>query len=844
MGRVFDLLASLVGLFLLAPVFLVVAVAIKLESKGPIFFRGERAGKDGKPFGILKFRTMIAEAHKLGGGLTHHGDPRITRLGSFLRRTKIDELPQLINVIRGEMALVGPRPEDPRYLRYYSKDQRELLGVLPGITSIASIRYRNEEQLLPAGNWENVYIQSLLPAKLDIELNYLADRSFGTDLLVLLATIFALLKDEARFDAGARLITRIEAVLGRYVSWALIDVVLIVAAYLLALVIRSVNAGVAFPRAIFQAMLGMIVYIAVNYLFGIYNRIWRYATIQEAMALAGSVFTSTAALAAVGLLSSQRDLPLGAILLGGFFTFIFLAAARFRRSLFQGTLQVAEELVGFASGEGARVLIFGAKDIGQVLAWQLQNQLRLYQIVGFVDDDRRRHGMRIHNIPVLGSRHQIPELVARLHVDLILIAMPLSKARDPQELLRLCRQTSAQVKILPSLAELLEKNGHAPEYEALGEQDMLQRAPRPLDERMCRDLIAGRVIMVTGAAGSVGTELCRQIMEYRPLRLVLVDIDESRLHDLQVELQTKWKNLCIELALCDITNPSRLKQIFERNRPQIVFHAAAYKHVPILENYPHEGIRVNVLGTHIVHSLSQAYGAERFILISSDKAVNPTNVLGMTKWIGELMVTTPHTDGRTLSAAVRFGNVLRSRGSAVLTFEKQIELGGPVTITDPQMTRYFLTLDEAVSLVIRAAAMTNGGEVFLLDMGTPINILDLARRMIRQRGLRPGQDIEIEIVGQRPGEKISEELVAAAEEKLPTDHPSIFKLARLKPVNTMLFDQQLDRLAYVSQNGAGSDEARRELERCVAQLEGRAPEEPEAPTSRFSRATEATLYRR
>ncbi len=826
MRRLFDLLASLIGLVLLSPVFLVVALAIRLESRGPVFFRGERIGKDGKTFGIYKFRTMVADAANIGGGLTFRGDPRITRLGRFLRRTKIDELPQLINVIKGEMSLVGPRPEDQRYLSYYSSDQRELLSVLPGITSIASIRYRNEEQLLPAGTWEKVYVQSILPAKLDIELNYLSDRSFGTDLLILLATAFALLKDEANFDAGARLITRAEAILGRYVSWAVIDVVLTISAYVLAIVIRSVNAGVHFQHAIPQAMLGMVVYIAINYLFGIYNRIWRYATIQEAMALAGSVFTSTAALAVVGLLSRQRDLPLGAILLGGFFTFIFLAGARFRRSLFRGTVQVVEELVGFASGQGARVLIVGAKDIGQVLAWQLQNHLRFYQVVGFVDDDHRRHGMRIHNIPVLGNRQQIPELVARLHIDLILIAMPLGKTREPQELLRLCRQTPAQVKILPSLSELLEKNGHAPEYEDLGEEDMLQRSRRPLDERSCRDLIADRVVMVTGAAGSVGSELCRQIMEYRPHRLVLVDIDESRLHDLKVELEAKWENLCIELALCDITNMPRLRPIFERNRPHIVFHAAAYKH---------EGIRVNVLGTRLVHSLSQTFGVERFILISSDKAVNPTNVLGMTKWIDEQMVTTHIPNTRTLSAAVRFGNVLRSRGSAVLTFEKQIEMGGPVTITDPKMTRYFLTLDEAVSLVIRAAAMTRGGEIFLLDMGTPVNILDLARRMIRQRGLRPGQDIEIQIVGPRPGEKINEELVAATEEKLATDHPSIFQLARSKPVNMMHFDQHLEHLAYVSQNGAGADEARRELGKCVAQLQGQVVPEPESPISRLRR---------
>lgn len=808
MKRLFDIAVSLISLIILSPLFLIIAVAIKLDSRGPVFYRGERLGKDAVPFRIFKFRTMVVDASLRGGRLTHRDDPRVTRVGRFLRRTKLDEVPQFIDVLRGEMSMVGPRPEDPRYLPHYSMRQRKVLSVRPGITSIASIRYRREEEILSPADWEKVYVESILPAKLDIELKYLSSRSFGQDLLILLATPFSIFRDTPGVSLVGQGVHRSELWLEDRVSWVLIDITLIIVSYVLAIAVRSINATLNYPEIYFSALAGVIVYLIANYAFGIYHRFWRYASGQELAVVLMSVTCATLVLTFIDSLLSERVLPLGAIWLGGFFTFIMLGAARYRRRLGRGVRQMVENLFGFFSGSGARVLIVGAGEEGQLIAWRIQNQMagRPYHVVGLVDDDRKKHGMRIHNIQVYGDRTAIPELVVRLYIDLILIAIPPQKVSEPRDLLAICRRTSAQVKVLPGFFDWLKTNGHTPEWVDLTDEDLMQRTEYQADRASGIKLLQGRAVMVTGAAGSIGSELCRQIARYAPRCLLLLDVNESGLHDLQVELGSRYKECQTQLVLCDIANPVRLEAVYRDTRPQIVFHAAAYKHVPILENHPEEGIRVNVLGTRLLHSLADKYGVERFILISSDKAADPVNVLGLTKRLGELMVASHSHPNKMLSTAVRFGNVLGSRGSVVTTFEKQIDLGGPITITHPEMTRYFMSVDEAVNLVIQAAAMTQGGEVYVLDMGVPVSILDLAHRLIRAHGLRPEKDITIQTVGPRPGEKMNEELVADYEEKIATDHPSIFRIRYSGRMDHTQLDEQVRHLIHLASNGTSKDE--------------------------------------
>jgi FlaA1/EpsC-like NDP-sugar epimerase/lipopolysaccharide/colanic/teichoic acid biosynthesis glycosyltransferase len=814
MKRLFDIVASLISLIIFSPILLIIAIAIKFDSRGPVFYRGERLGKDAVPFRIFKFRTMVADASRRGGGLTHRNDPRVTRFGKFLRLTKLDELPQLIDVLRGSMSMVGPRPEDPRYLSHYTPRQRKVLSVRPGVTSIASIRYRREEELLSPADWEKLYVESILPAKLDIELKYLSARSFTLDLLILLATPFSVFRDNPGFNLVGRGLRRSGLWLEDRVSWVLIDIALIITAYVLAIAVRSINATLDYPVIYFAALAGVIVYLIANYAFGIYHRFWRYASGQELVVVFLSVACATLILTFIDSLLSERVLPLGAIWLGGFFTSIFLGAARYRRRLSQGIRQMAESLFGFLSGSGARVLIVGAGEEGQLIAWRIQNQMagQTYRVIGFVDDDRKKQGMRIHNIQVFGDRTAIPELVARLFVDLILIAIPPARVSEPRDLIAICHKTSAQVKVLPGFFDWLKTNGHTPDWVDLTDEDLMQRAEYQADRASGIKLLHDRVVMVTGAAGSIGSELCRQIASYSPRSLILVDVNESGLYDLQVELAARYKDCPTQLILCSITNPTRVEAVYRETRPQIVFHAAAYKHVPILENHPEEAIYVNVLGTRLVHEFAQKYGVERFILISSDKAADPVSVLGLTKRFGELMVATNATKGKMLSAAVRFGNVLGSRGSVVTTFEKQIDLGGPITITHPEMTRYFMSVDEAVNLVIQAAAMTPGGEVYVLDMGVPVSILDLAHRLIRAHGLRPEKDILIQTIGPRPGEKMSEELVAPYEEKIATEHQSIFRIRYDAGMDPRQLDDQVKHLIHLSSNGTTRKELKIALE--------------------------------
>lgn len=824
MKRLFDLTLAFVSLVILSPLFLIVAVAIKLDSRGAVFYRGERLGQDEKIFRIWKFRTMVIDAAARGGGLTHRSDPRITRVGRILRRTKIDELPQLLNVVKGEMSLVGPRPEDPRYLPHYSARQRRVLSVRPGITSPASIRYRREEEMLAPHDWERIYVETILPNKLDLELNYLRTQSWWRDALILLVTPFSLLV-ATRTGAREGILRQVYEWIKKRLTWVFIDTPLIVSAYVLAIAVRSITGGINYPEIFYYALGGVCVYLLMNYLFGIYHRFWRYASGQELVVLFASVASATLLLTIVDLYLNERTLPLGVIGLGGFFTFILLGAVRYRRKLNKGAHQLLADHLGFSRGDDARVLIVGAGDEGQLVAYQIQNRTSglPYRVVGFVDDNRQKQGMRIHDIEVYGDWETIPDLVVQLHIDLILITIPMERLEGARELLALCRKTSARVQILPGFFDWLRTNGHTPDWIDLTDEELLQRDTRDADRGMGEKLLQDRIVLVTGAAGSIGSELCRQILSYAPRCLLMVDVNESALHDLQVDFRVQFKGVVTQLVLCDITDPVRLETVFRETRPQVVFHAAAYKHVPILEDHPEEAIRVNVQGTQLVHAVARKFAAERFILISSDKAVNPVNVLGMTKLLGEFLVSADASSASasTLSAAVRFGNVLGSRGSVLTTFEKQIAAGGPVTITHADMMRYFMTTDEAVNLVIQAAAMTCGSEIFLLDMGEPISILDLARRVIRARGLRPDIDIPIQIVGPRAGEKMSEELVARDETKLATSHPSIFRVQRTHQLDAALLTRHIERLAQLSRSGPSKVELRTELDSVVATLRER-----------------------
>ncbi|HEY6042506.1 MAG TPA: SDR family NAD(P)-dependent oxidoreductase, partial [Anaerolineae bacterium] len=659
--RALDIVIALGALVVLSPLLLLIAAAVKLGSPGPVFFRGERVGRYGKLFRIYKFRSMLAQAPAMGPGITAIGDARITRLGRLLRESKLDELPQFINVLRGEMSLVGPRPEDPRWVEKYTEAQRAVLSVRPGLTSLASLRYRREEELLTGPDWALRYENVILPDKLALDLEYLATRSARTDLVILYQTLIAV---APRITMPNRLWHWME----RYLTWGVIDAAIVLFSYGLAFFLRALTAPLVLLPAIIFGLAAVVLYLVLNWLSGIYVRQWRYASGQDSIYIASSTFLASLILGAVDILFFPvRPVPLSVFLIGAVFVILLSTAARFRRRLWRElSLMTTDARKRFSRESfGIRTLIVGAGEEGQLLAWQLRNRMQgqPYDLVAFVDDDPNKQATLVNNTRVAGTRHDIPHLCERLNIQMILIAINPGKIKNPRELLSLCRSTDAQIKVVPGVVQMLSAPASQISWEDAREETLLNRQKFSIDDAACRSLLGGKTVLVTGACGSIGSELARQVAAYMPAYLYLLDNNETGLYDLALELSALARQVQVQVTLADITDAARVDYFFQTLRPQVVFHAAAYKHVPILQAHPYEAVRVNVVGTRNVHRSALEHGTERFIFISSDKAVNPTNMLGLTKRVGEVLVVHNDRGHSMYSAAVRFGNVLGSRGS-------------------------------------------------------------------------------------------------------------------------------------------------------------------------------------
>jgi FlaA1/EpsC-like NDP-sugar epimerase len=455
------------------------------------------------------------------------------------------------------------------------------------------------------------------------------------------------------------------------------------------------------------------------------------------------------------------------------FSFLFLGAARVLPRVIYSSQIVPP------TGKTTRVMIIGAGQAGAALAARfLLNNRQGYRVVAFIDDDRSKGYRRIHGIPILGASQDIPKIAEAQQVDLIAIAIPSANAARIGHIIALCQQTSASIKILQGLDEMLGGQPESTFLRAVDVADLLGREVVPLQTAEAHEMLRDTLVLVTGAAGSIGSELCRQLLNYAPARVLALDTNETGLFEFAENLHGHPHAERLHLRIGDITDTASMEQLFATERPQFVFHAAAYKHVPLLESHPDQALRTNVLGTYHLARLARQYQVGCFVFISSDKAADPVNVLGASKRLGELVVQALAQEGTgvTRFCGVRFGNVIGSRGSVVPTFLKQIERKGPVTITDEASTRYFMTIPEACGLVILTSTMADSGGMFLLDMGEPVRIADLAVKMIRLRGLRVGQDIPIVYTGLRPGERLHEVLTAAGEELLPTRYPKILQI--------------------------------------------------------------------
>lgn len=425
------------------------------------------------------------------------------------------------------------------------------------------------------------------------------------------------------------------------------------------------------------------------------------------------------------------------------------------------------------------VLIVGAGHCGRIVIDEM-NKNNKFNPIGIVDDDLNKKGTFLNGVKVLGNRDDIEKICKRIKVDIILIAISNLSSNDKDEIIKRCENTKIKVKIIPSIYDLIDGNVKLTNIRDIDLRDLLGRDETRLDKEEVNNYIKEKVVIVTGGGGSIGSELCRQIAVFNPKKLIILDIYENYAYELENELKRNFKNLDLEVIIASIRDKSRLKKIFDKYKPDLIFHAAAHKHVPLMENNPEEAIKNNVLGTLNVAECADEFNLEKFVFISTDKAVNPTNIMGATKRIGEMIIQAMNEVSKTDFVAVRFGNVLGSNGSVIPLFIEQIKNGGPVTLTHKDITRYFMLIPEAAQLVLQAGAYAKGGEIFVLDMGKPVKIYDLTEKLIRLSGFEPNKDIQIKIVGLRPGEKLYEELLLSEEELKKTKNEKIFILSPFK----------------------------------------------------------------
>jgi len=581
--------------------------------------------------------------------------------------------------------------------------------------------------------------------------------------------------------------------------------------------------------------LGLIIKLLVFYRLGLYNRYWRYASMDELVNISLAALISMLIIASLFLALQKAELlgtggfPRSVPFIDGLLTLLAVGGTRFSARVLQERATRRQRQAGRLA---RRALVVGAGDTGSRVVQELRTQARTNLApVGFLDDDPAKHGMRIHGVPVLGSRAQLAALVRANAVEQVVIAMPSAPGKVIREIVEACKQAGIPSLTVPGLSELLSGQARLTSLRQVAIEDLLRREPVQVDTSAVHQMLSGRRVLVTGAGGSIGSELCRQIARCGPAQLVALGHGEFSLFTLANEFRRAGgpERAPLQVVVADVRDRQRLEAVFQRFRPEIVFHAAAHKHVPMMESNSEDAVTNNVMGTRNLVELAAATGVERFVLISSDKAVNPISVMGCTKRVAELLVTeTAQRIGRPY-VSVRFGNVLGSRGSVVPLFRQQIAEGGPVTITHPDMTRYFMTIPEAVLLVQQAAVLGKPGTVFVLDMGEPVRMVDLARDLVQLSGLQVGRDIDIIFTGLRPGEKLREELFGGVEVRDHTEHKKIFvahngrHFANLQPLG-----EQVDKLIEAAQAGL-TDEVRHWLCQIVPEFRLAEPAIAELP---------------
>jgi FlaA1/EpsC-like NDP-sugar epimerase len=527
--------------------------------------------------------------------------------------------------------------------------------------------------------------------------------------------------------------------------------------------------------------LAVLIRITLFWLFGIYSWVWYYMGVREVLNLVWAISAGSVVLAVISLAVSSFNFPVILLVGDWLVTIVWIGGERLLIRLRRAYLAKQTSLP--SPEKQKRLLIIGTGDAADMITREITNSPFLsYRLVGYADDDPRKLGQEVYGAPVLGTTQDIPRIVSQYYIDEILIAIPSASGESMRRIVARCQESQVKFRTLPPLHELIDGKVTVNRIREINVEDLLRREPYQPDLNQSASYLKGSRILVTGAAGSIGSELCRLIASFKPAQLILFDISENGLYEVEMEMREKFPDLKIEAVVGDIKAKRKAELMMELYHPDVIFHAAAHKHVPLMEKNPDEAVLNNILGTKIWVEAADKYKVKRFVFVSTDKAINPTSVMGATKRVAGMIVQCNSQGSQTKFVAVRFGNVLGSRGSIIPLFKKQIAQGGPVTVTHPDVVRFFMTMPEAAQLIIQSASLGNGGEVFVLDMGQPVKIIDLAKDMINLSGLKEGKDIEIKFTGLRPGEKLYEETLTEREGVAATRHERIF-LARLEDVD-------------------------------------------------------------
>lgn len=537
--------------------------------------------------------------------------------------------------------------------------------------------------------------------------------------------------------------------------------------------------------------------IIIFYVLKLYRSLWRYASVGELMRIVSACFL-TAILQMIIMWNIGYRMPISFHIMMFMFLTGFVTLERFAYRIFQ---EMQKKYVSLPKNDNpARVMIIGAGDAGRVMLQEISASQHIHgRVVCMIDDDPAKIGKILNGVPIIGGRDAIVDGVSEFMVDEIVVAMPSISAKERSVILNICQETNCHVRTLPGVYQLLNGEVSISKLRQVEVEDLLGRDQIEVDLDAIMGYVSGKRVLVTGGGGSIGSELCRQIAANHPEMLIIVDIYENNAYEIQQELLRDYPNMQLVVLIASVRNTNRINKIFKTYHPQIVYHAAAHKHVPLMETSPNEAIKNNVFGTYKTARAAGENGAEKFVMISTDKAVNPTNIMGASKRICEMIIQTFNREYKTEFVAVRFGNVLGSNGSVIPLFKKQIQHGGPVTVTHPDIIRYFMTISEAVSLVLQAGAYAKGGEIFVLDMGEPVRIADLAKNLIRLSGFVPDEDIKIVYTGLRPGEKLFEELLMD-EEGLRKTANSLIYIGRPIELDEKVFREQLGELEVAAKD--------------------------------------------